>query len=176
MRHTGVPAGLITDCRVYPRSRRRRWQPGYSSRVTDPEPAPADPAYRARPYLLGGAGVCVLEALALVVLGLAAIVDIHRDRIAEGLTSAVFFWIYALGLAACARGLWRARRWPRGAILLTQLIALGMAYSFWGTSQRWLAPVIAIPALAAVFCVLHPATTAALYGRRTPDDTSPDDV
>ena len=67
----------------------------------------------------------------------------------------------------CARALLAAQSWSRSPIVLTQLIQLGVAWSFAGGDTRWVSVVLAIPALGVLVAMLMPSTTEALYGRRS---------
>jgi hypothetical protein len=120
-------------------------------------------------WIRGGAAVVTLEAVALLVLAVTALVTVHSDRILLGATNAAFFCLYGLGLGACGVGLARLRSWSRGPVVLTQLIQLGIAWSFVGRGTLWLTVVLAVPAVAVLGVVLAPSTTSALYGAKSAD-------
>jgi hypothetical protein len=109
-------------------------------------------------------GVVGCEGLALVGLGAAEFVHLSTTRPAVALTSTAFFLICALSLFACARGLWRLSRWARSPVLVAQLIALLLAYSLWSGGFSKAAAVVAIPAIASLGGLFHPASTKALFG------------
>jgi hypothetical protein len=111
--------------------------------------------------------VVVLEALALVGFGVAEIFAIDSDRIALGVTNIVFFLLYGGLLLWCARALVAGRSWSRSPIVLTQLIQLGVAWSFAGGDTQWVSAVLALLALAVLAVMLSPSTTSVLYGRRS---------
>jgi hypothetical protein len=113
------------------------------------------------------AGVVVLEALALVGFGVAEIFAIDSDRIALGVTNIVFFLLYGGLLLWCARALLAGRSWSRSPIVLTQLIQLGVAWSFAGGDTQWVSAVLALLALGVLAVMLSPSTTSVLYGRRS---------
>ena len=117
------------------------------------------------------AGLVALEAVGLIALAVAEIVNIDWDHPAAGVTQAVFFLLYAAGLALCARGLLRLSSWTRGPIVVAQLIELGVAWSFRGGETTWVTVLLAIPAVIVLAVMFAPATTVALYGRRFSDDT-----
>jgi hypothetical protein len=77
-------------------------------------------------------------------------------------TTAVFFGVMGAGLLLCASGLWRGRSWARSPVVVAQLITLLTAYSFTGGETTWVAVVLAGVSVAALVCVLHPRSTAAL--------------
>jgi hypothetical protein len=114
-----------------------------------------------------------LEAAAALAFGVAELAQLDRARLTVGLTTAAFFFVYAGGLAAAARGLTRLRAWSRAPVVLAQLIQLGVAWSFYGGSTIWVTVLLAGSALAVLAVVLAPATTDALYGRQDADDERP---
>ena len=110
------------------------------------------------------ATVMAVEAAAVLAFAIVELFKIDSDRIGLGVTNAVFFCLYAVGLAFCARGLVRLQSWSRGPAMLGQLIQLGVAWSFRGGDTSWIALVLAAPALVVVAILLSPVTTEALYG------------
>jgi hypothetical protein len=117
------------------------------------------------------AGLVALEAVGLVALAVAEIVNIDHEHPSGGVTPAVFFLLYAAGLAFCARGLLQLSSWTRGPIVVAQLIELGVAWSFRGGETTWVSVLLAIPAVIVLVVMFAPATTVALYGHRFSDDT-----
>jgi hypothetical protein len=115
----------------------------------------------------GAAVVVGVEALALVVIGVAEIFAIDGDRVALGVTNTVFFLLYGGLLLWCARALVGGRSWSRSPIVLTQLIQLGVAWSFAGGDTRWIAVILTVLAVAVLAVLLAPSTTEVLYGRRS---------
>lgn len=114
--------------------------------------------------LRAAAVLCLIEAAALLVMGIVELTSLDRDRLTEGVTTTVFFVLYAAGLAAGATGLARLRSWARAPLLLAQLIQLGLAWNFFGSSTTWLAVLLAIPALFVAVVLVLPATAEVLYG------------
>jgi hypothetical protein len=108
--------------------------------------------------------VCLLEAMGLVAMGVVEIVSLDSDRLVVGVTTTVFFVVYALGLAVAAGALSRSRSWARAPLLLAQLIQLGLAWSFHGTSTDWVAALLAVPALFVAVILVLPSTAQVLYG------------
>jgi hypothetical protein len=121
----------------------------------------------ATPGMRAAAVVVAVEALTLVGFGVAETFAIDSDRIALGITNIVFFLLYGGLLLWCARALLAGRSWSRSPIVLTQLIQLGVAWSFAGGSTRWVSVALALPALAVLAVMLSPSTTGVLYGRRS---------
>lgn len=120
-------------------------------------------------WIKGGAALVALEAVALLVLAVSALLTMHGDRVVLGATNAAFFCAYGAGLGVCARGLLQLRSWSRGPVVLAQLIQLGIAWSFAGTGTAWLTVALAVPAVLVLGVVLAPSTTSALYGGKSAD-------
>ena len=111
-----------------------------------------------RPFFLTVAAALVaLQGIVLAVW--AVLVLVHISTMSIGL--AVFFLACAAALGLCAFGLWQLRSWSRAPIVLTQLIALGLAWDA-GHADVAVGVVLAAVALAALGCVLHPASLEAL--------------
>lgn len=123
-------------------------------------------AARVASRLRFAAGICLLEALAALALAAVELASLDSKRLSAGVTTAVFFILYAAGLAWSARGLARASSWSRGPIVLAQLIQLGVAWSFHGGLSTWVTVALAIPAIVVLVVVFSPDTTTALYGHR----------
>ncbi|MFD7866472.1 hypothetical protein [Streptomyces sp. NPDC057682] len=125
------------------------------------------------------AGLNVLEGAALVVGGVYMLVmgllgrpDSPQQAEMGGLT------LIALGVIplAAARGLLRRRSWSRGPALITQIIALPVAWTLL-RSHGALIPagiVLAAVALTALFQLARPATIQALGIRRPGTDPGTD--
>lgn len=128
------------------------------------------------------AGLSALEGAALVIGGVSMLVmgllgrpDSPQQAEMGGLT------VIALGLIPlfAARGLLRRRSWSRGPALITQIIALPVAWTLL-RSQGALIPagiVLAAVALTALYQLARPVTIEALGIRRpgaTPDPDSAD--
>ncbi|WP_446750402.1 hypothetical protein [Streptomyces sp. AC1-42T] len=141
-----------------------------STQQNAPSPAPsADPAKPVRITLV--AGVNALEGAALVaggiymlVMGLLGRPDSPQQAEMGGLT------VIALGLIPlfAARGLLLRRSWSRGPALITQIIALPVAWTLL-RSHDLLIPagiVLAALALTALYQLARPATVEALGIRR----------
>jgi hypothetical protein len=116
-----------------------------------------------RPGTLLGAAVLVgLEGLALAVLGVLELLNLHSTRVALAVTTALFFLGLGAGLLACARALARVQAWSRGPVVAVQLITLLLSFSFWGGDTGPAAVVLALVSVATLVGVLHPASTRAL--------------
>jgi hypothetical protein len=59
----------------------------------------------------------------------------------------------------------RGRGWARSPILVSQLMFLGLAWSFRGGATTWISVALAVVALIVLAGMLHPASIDALTGR-----------
>ncbi len=114
--------------------------------------------------------VCLLEAAALLVMAAVEVASLDSGRLAVGITTSVFFVVYAAGLALAARAIAKASSWARAPIVLAQLIQLGLAWSFHGSGTDWVAILLAVPAIFVVVVLMLPGSTTALYGQSGTDD------
>src|SRR5687767_4590441 len=80
--------------------------------------------------LIVAAGLVLVEAIILASVGVVEVASFDSDRIELGVTTSIFFFGYAVGLGWCAWSMTRGRSWARAPIVLTQLIQLGVAWSF----------------------------------------------
>jgi hypothetical protein len=112
------------------------------------------------PPLSVAASLVVLQGLALLVLGALELADLTAGRLSMGVSSAVFFVVYGVLLAACAWGLTRRQGWTRGPVLITQLIQLGIAWNL--RDDPFAALCLAGTAAVVLAGMLHPATLRAL--------------
>ncbi len=134
--------------------------------VSDPCPTPSEPSATdeggAPAPLLVAAALAGVEAVVLAGYGIAELVALSGDRLTMGLSTALFFFVYAVGLALCAWAVSRRNSWARAPVVLAQLIQLGVAWSFRGGGTTLLAAVLAVVAVVVVAGLLHPASIAAL--------------
>lgn len=138
--------------------------------TSEPSPVPAAQpprAGRAPVPLLVAVSLVGLEAVLLVVLGVLELTALSGARATMGVTTSVFFVVYAGGLAFCCRALLRRESWARAPVVLAQLIQLGVAWSFRGGDGTVAAVVLAVVAVLVVAGIFHPASLAALA---EPDD------
>jgi hypothetical protein len=142
---------------------------GYSS-VVSPEqnPTPVVPIAEPRPgRLTAAAALAALEGLALVaggvyvlVLGLTGDPDNRQQAVTGGITLIVL----ALLPLLAARGLLLRRGWSRGPAVITQIMALPVAYNLLQADSIAIPGGIALAviAIAALVLLVNPATTRAL--------------
>ncbi|WP_030683373.1 hypothetical protein [Streptomyces sp. NRRL B-1347] len=135
---------------------------------TEPKTTPEAPETGPRPgRLTAAAALAALEGLALVVggaymlvMGLAGDPDNPRQAATGGVTLIVL----ALLPLIAARGLLRLRRWARGPAIITQIMALPVAWQLLQADSAMIPGGIALAAVAVATLVLlvNPAATEAL--------------
>lgn len=103
-----------------------------------------------------------LEGLVLVGLGIVELFSLRGERLAMGLSTAAFFLAGGVGLALCAWGLLRARRAARGPVIMTQLVALGLAWNFRVGETRIYAVILVVAAAVVLWGMLNRRSVAAL--------------
>ncbi|MEU7578110.1 hypothetical protein AB0B50_10960 [Streptomyces sp. NPDC041068] len=145
-----------------------------TERKSTPE-APETPETGPRPgRLTAAAALAGLEGLALLVggvymlvMGLAGSPDNPRQAETGGITLIVL----ALLPLLAARGLLKLRRWSRGPAIITQIMALPVAWQLLQADSMAIPAGIVLAAVAVTSLVLlvNPATTEAL-GIRGPGD------
>lgn len=84
--------------------------------------------------------------------------SVTGERLAMGVGTTLFFALVAMALVGCSWALLRRNSWGRSPLVLGQLIALGLAWSFRGGSTTWVAVVLAGIAIGVLVGVLHPAS------------------
>lgn len=129
----------------------------------DPTGPPGTTPERAVPAPLSVAvSLVAVEAVLLVLQGAAEIVALSGQRLAMGLTTAVFFLLYGAGLGLCAWAAYRLKSPARAPIVVAQLIQVLVGWSFLGGGTTWVAVTLVVVALVVLAGVLHPASLAAL--------------
>jgi asparagine N-glycosylation enzyme membrane subunit Stt3 len=124
---------------------------------------------RIRPApLVVAASLTAVEGVLVLVYAVLEAVNVHSDRVTMGVSTALFFAALGLGLVACAWYLVHGLSWARSPVVVTQVLALGLAWNFVGGSTTWVAVVLAVVALVVLAGLLHPASLDALGGRHDP--------
>ncbi|MBS45889.1 MAG: hypothetical protein CMH83_22505 [Nocardioides sp.] len=114
----------------------------------------------APPPLTVAASLAGLEAVFLLGAAVLEAFSLTEGRMAMGLSTAAFFAGYGVLLVVSAWALSRGATWARGPVLLTQLIALGLAWNV--RDVALVAVVLVVVALVTVAGVLHPDSIEAL--------------
>jgi hypothetical protein len=112
--------------------------------------------------LVVAASLAAVEGGLVVLFGLAELRSLSPERLSTGLALSVFFVGYGVALVFCSWQLSRARTWARGPVLLSQLLQLLVAWSFWGGSTTWVSISLGIVALIVLAGLLHPQSIDAL--------------
>jgi hypothetical protein len=131
--------------------------------VTDPaqpHPAGARPAVPAP--LVVATSLAAVEGALLVLYGVVELTAVEGAKAVMGVSTALFFLLYGLGLIFCAWKTHRRESWARSPVVMAQLIQLGVAWSFWGGSSTPAAVALGLVALVVLVGIFHPASLAAL--------------
>lgn len=120
-------------------------------------PTPGPPA-----PLTVAASLAAVEALVFLGLGVVEIASFQSDKATMGATTAIFFFVYGVGLGICSWAVYRLRSWARAPIVVAQIIQLLVAWSFLGGGTTWLAVGLAIVAAIVLAGILHPQSIDAL--------------
>ncbi|MER7817718.1 hypothetical protein [Streptomyces sp. NPDC096153] len=137
-----------------------------SSAEQTPETVPGAPAKRPG-RLTAAAALCGLEALALFAGGLYMLVSgLTGDPESTSQAETGGVTLIALGVIPllAARGLLLRRSWSRGPALITQIMALPVAWTLLRSSGALIPAgiVLAVVALTSLALLLNPRTTEAL--------------
>ncbi len=142
---------------------------GYPSGVS-PQQTPTPDTSDAEPRpgrLTAAAALAALEGIALLVGGGAMlVVGFTGDSgdLSTGVTGGVTLIALALLPLIAARGLLLRRSWSRGPAVITQIMALPVAYNLLRADSVAIPAgiVLAVVAIAALVLLINPATTQAL--------------
>ncbi|GAB7193273.1 hypothetical protein NUM3379_39820 [Kineococcus sp. NUM-3379] len=87
-----------------------------------------------------------------------------RDATEVGAAVALVVLTLALaaGLSACARGLWRRRRWSRTPVLVWQVLQLSVGLPQFSGGALWAALLLTLPAAAVIAAVFRRDVVAAV--------------
>jgi hypothetical protein len=117
--------------------------------------------------LVVAASLVAVEGLLLLGYAVLELASLSADRVAVALTTSAFFVAYGVLLLLAAWAVTNGRSWARSPIVLTQLIQLGIAWSFRGGDTTPVAVAMAVVALVVLVGILTPASIDALAD---PDD------
>ncbi|HWJ67749.1 MAG TPA: hypothetical protein VNT31_13825 [Nocardioides sp.] len=121
---------------------------------------PADDPPTTPPPLVVAASLVAVQALVLLGLAVVEVASVSAERRSLGLSTAAFFAAYGVVLLGAAWALHRRQGWSRGPVLITQLIALGLAWSM--REHGAVAIALVVGAAVVLAGMLHPATIEAL--------------
>jgi hypothetical protein len=120
--------------------------------------------------LVVAASLVAVEGFLLLAYGVLEAAHVHADRVAMGVTTALFFAALGVVLMACAWQVARGRAWARSPIVVAQVMFLGLAWSFLGGATTWVSVALAVVAAVVLVGLLHPASVDALSGADGPVD------
>jgi hypothetical protein len=116
------------------------------------------------PLVVAGS-LAAVEGVLVAAYGVLLAADIHADRAAMGVTTSVFFVLLGAVLVMCAWHVVHGRGWARSPVVVTQVLALGLAWNFLGGSTTWVSVVLGLVAAVVLVGLLHPASVEALTDR-----------
>jgi len=120
--------------------------------------------------LLVAVSLVGVEALLLVLFGVAELSWLSASKATMGLTTSLFFLVYGAGMAFCAWELRRLRSWARAPVVLAQLLQLGVAWSFRGGATTAVSSGLAVLAVLVLVGVFHPASLRAVADADAAED------
>ncbi|MET9254364.1 hypothetical protein [Streptomyces sp. NPDC003717] len=138
-----------------------------SEQTPAPEAEAADPAGPRPGRLTAAAALAALEGLALVAGGVWMVVGSltgRPDDRTQALTGGVTLIVLALLPLLAARGLLARRGWSRGPAVITQVLALPVAYNLLQADSVAIPAgiVLGVVAVTALVLLVNPATARAL--------------
>jgi hypothetical protein len=112
--------------------------------------------------LLCGAQGLVVAGLGAVMAALAVFGD--AEDVAQAATGGLTLVALAALPLAAGHGLWRLRRWSRGPAVITQVMAVPVAFTLLGGEGAWPAAgaALGLSAVAVLGCLVNPTATDAL--------------
>lgn len=141
---------------------------GYSSGVSSEQTPTTEETTGTRPRRLTYAALlAALEGIALVVGGVWILVlglTGHPDDRQQAVTGGITLVVLALLPLLAARGLLGCRSWSRGPAVITQLMALPVAYNLLQADSMAIPAgiALAVVAVASLVLLVNPETTRAL--------------
>ncbi|WP_329334871.1 hypothetical protein OG866_14550 [Streptomyces sp. NBC_00663] len=135
--------------------------------TSEQTPAPEETAGPRPRRLIYAAALAALEGLALVVGGVWMLVEGFTgdpDDRQTAVTGGITLVVLALLPLLAARGLLALRSWSRGPAVITQILALPVAYNLLQADSMAIPAgiVLAVVAVTALVLLVNPATTQAL--------------
>jgi hypothetical protein len=119
--------------------------------------------------LVVAASLVAVEGLLLLGYAVLELANLSSDRVAVAVTTTLFFGAYGGLLVGCAWALIRRQSWARSPAVLTQLIALGVAWSFRGGNTTGVAVAVAVVAVVVLIGLFNPASIEALSDSQDED-------
>ncbi|WP_231961520.1 hypothetical protein [Pedococcus dokdonensis] len=127
--------------------------------MTSPAPAPARPR---DPFRTVAAGLCALQALALVgFVGfyLWELTQDDADDTTRVVMSALLILVFAVGIAALARGWVRGDNWPNTPTVVWNALLLPVGWSLVQSGRGVVGALVIVVALAGIVAAIKADTT-----------------
>ena len=122
---------------------------------------PDAPAPSLPPPLVVALSLAGLEGLLVLAYGVLEAANVHADRAAMGVTTAVFFVLLGGAVVTCAWLVAHGRAAARSPVIVVQVIVLGLAWDLRGGASTWVAVGLALVAAVVLVGLLHPDSIAA---------------
>jgi hypothetical protein len=134
---------------------------------------PDAPAPSLPPPLVVALSLAGLEGLLVLAYGVLEAANVHTDRAAMGVTTAVFFVLLGGAVVACAWLVAHGRAAARSPVIVVQVIVLGLAWDLRGGASTWVAVGLALVAAVVLVGLLHPDSIAAFTDGEGARDHTP---
>jgi hypothetical protein len=134
---------------------------------------PDAPARSLPPPLVVALSLAGLEGLLVLAYGVLEAANVHTDRAAMGVTTAVFFVLLGGAVVACAWLVAHGRAAARSPVIVVQVIVLGLAWDLRGGASTWVAVGLALVAAVVLVGLLHPDSIAAFTDGEGARDHTP---
>ena len=128
--------------------------------MTSPAPAPSRPR---DPFRAVAAGICALQALVLlgfVVFYLWELTQGSSDDAVRVVMSALLILVFAVGIAALARGWVRGDNWPNTPTVVWNALLLPVGWSLVQSDHGLIGALVIVGALAGILAAIRADTTA----------------
>ena len=128
--------------------------------MTSPAPAPPRPR---DPFRAVAAGICALQALVLlgfVVFYLWELTQDSSDDAVRVVMSALLILVFAVGIAALARGWVRGDNWPNTPTVVWNALLLPVGWSLVQSDHGLIGALVIVGALAGILAAIRADTTA----------------
>jgi hypothetical protein len=132
--------------------------------VTTPHqpPLPSPERGRTPAPLVVATSLVGVEAVCLVLFGIAELRALSATKLTMGVTTSLFFVAYGAGLGLVGWSLHRLRSWARAPVVLAQLIQLGVAWSFRSGATTPVSVLLTVVSVLVLLGVFHPASLRAV--------------
>ena len=128
--------------------------------MTSPAPAPPRPR---DPFRAVAAGICALQALVLlgfVVFYLWELTQDSSDDAVRVVMSALLILVFAVGIAALARGWVRGDNWPNTPTVVWNALLLPVGWSLVQSDHGLIGALVIVGALVGILAAIRADTTA----------------